>query len=83
MNFGLARRKIEELKQSAINFPGDHLFLQIDGMDNSKREDINKYLVAQLKTLSRFQGVPICRHQQIIRMKITHLAGYLKCHSSV
>ena len=50
MNFGLARRKIEELKQSAINFPGDHLFLQIDGMDNSKREDINKYLVAQLKT---------------------------------
>ena len=48
MNFGLARRKVEELKQSAIDFPGDHLFLQIDGMDNSKREAINKYCVANL-----------------------------------
>jgi hypothetical protein len=36
MNFGLARRKIEEVKQSALSFPSDHLFLQIDGMDNSK-----------------------------------------------
>ena len=36
INFGLARRKVEEVKQSAISFPSDNLFLQIDGMDNSK-----------------------------------------------
>ena len=29
MNFGLSRRKVAELKQSAISFPSDHLFLQI------------------------------------------------------
>ena len=36
MDFGLARRKVEEIKQSAITFPSDHLMLQIDSMDNSK-----------------------------------------------
>ena len=36
MKFGLARRKIQEIKQSSLNFPEDHLFLQIDGMDNQK-----------------------------------------------
>ena len=35
-NFGQARRKIEEIKQSALSFPKDHLFVQIDSMDNSK-----------------------------------------------
>ena len=35
-NFGRARRTIEEIKQLALSFPRDHLFLQIDSMDNSK-----------------------------------------------
>ena len=35
-NFGQARRKIEEIKQLALSFPHDHLFIQIDSMDNSK-----------------------------------------------
>ena len=34
--FGDARRKIEEIKQSSLSFPSDNLFIQIDGMDNSK-----------------------------------------------
>jgi hypothetical protein len=29
MNFGEARRKVEEIKQSAITFPSDNLFIQI------------------------------------------------------
>lgn len=36
MEFGMARRAVESLRQSAIDFPSDVLFLQIDGMDNSK-----------------------------------------------
>ena len=36
MNFGLARRKVEEIKQMAISFPRDHMFIQVDAMDNSK-----------------------------------------------
>jgi hypothetical protein len=32
MDFGLARRTIEEIKQTAITFPADNLFIQIDGM---------------------------------------------------
>ena len=35
-NFAAARRKIEEIKQSALSFPSDNLFIQIDGMDNNK-----------------------------------------------
>lgn len=37
LDFGLARQTIEYLRQSAIDFPEDTLFCQIDGMDNSKR----------------------------------------------
>ena len=36
INFGAARREVEEIKQSALRFPSDNLFVQIDGMDNSK-----------------------------------------------
>ena len=36
MDFGQARRKVEEIKQSALGFPHDHLFIQIDSMDNNK-----------------------------------------------
>ena len=36
LTFGEARRTIQEIKQSALSFPSDHLFLQIDGMDNKK-----------------------------------------------
>ena len=36
MDFGQARRSVEEIKQTAITFPEDNLFVQIDGMDNSK-----------------------------------------------
>ena len=36
IDFGLARRTIESLRQAAIDFPNDSLFIQLDGMDNSK-----------------------------------------------
>ena len=36
MEFGMARRKVEEIKQSSLSFPSDNLFLQVDSMDNSK-----------------------------------------------
>ena len=36
MDFGQARRTIEDIKQTAITFPADNVFLQIDGMDNAK-----------------------------------------------
>ena len=32
MDFGKARRTIEEIKQRAISFPEDNIFIQIDGM---------------------------------------------------
>ena len=38
---GLARRKIEEVKQSALTFPEDNLFVQIDSMDNYKEPFIS------------------------------------------
>ena len=34
--FGDARLKIQEIKQSSLMCPADHLFIQIDGMDNQK-----------------------------------------------
>ena len=36
MDFGMTRKTVESIKQSAINFPSDNLFIQCDGMDNSK-----------------------------------------------
>ena len=36
MTFGGAFRKVQEIKQSALSYPTDNLFLQVDGMDNSK-----------------------------------------------
>ena len=52
LNFSQARRKMEEIKQSAIRFPKDHLVVQLDGMDNTKsycprtldkgKKDVNK-----------------------------------------
>jgi hypothetical protein len=36
IDFGLARRTIESLRQAAIDFPNDSLFIQLDGMDNRK-----------------------------------------------
>ena len=36
LDFGMARKSVENIKQSALNFPGDNLFIQVDGMDNSK-----------------------------------------------
>ena len=40
---GASRKKIEEITQSAISFPSDHLCLKIDGMDN-KKSWIPRYL---------------------------------------
>ena len=31
-----ARLTVESIKQTAINFPDDNLFIQCDGMDNAK-----------------------------------------------
>ena len=39
-NFSGARKKMEEIKQAAIRYPRDHLVLQLDGMDNTKRRFI-------------------------------------------
>ena len=46
MNFGLARRKVEELKQSAISFPSDNLFIQIGrAFKSTTRQDSISQLV--------------------------------------
>ena len=36
LDFGMARKTVENIKQSALNFPSDNLFIQVDGMDNRK-----------------------------------------------
>ena len=36
IDFGMARQAVESLRQSAIDFPNDSCFIQLDGMDNSK-----------------------------------------------
>ena len=36
IDFGMARKSVESLRQAAIDFPQDSVFLQVDGMDNSK-----------------------------------------------
>ena len=36
MIFGGANRRIQEIKQTALTFPADNLFIQVDGMDNKK-----------------------------------------------
>lgn len=36
IDFGMARKTVESLRQLSIDFPNDVLFLQLDGMDNSK-----------------------------------------------
>ena len=40
IDFGMARKSVESLRQAAIDFPQDSVFLQLDGMDNSKVGDI-------------------------------------------
>ena len=35
-DFMSARLTVESIKQTAINFPDDNLFIQCDGMDNAK-----------------------------------------------
>ena len=36
MDFGMARRSVNEIRQTALDYPHDVLFIQSDGMDNSK-----------------------------------------------
>ena len=36
IDFGMARKTIESIKQTAINYPQDNIFIQVDGMDNAK-----------------------------------------------
>ena len=36
IEFGQARRKVNEIRESAERFPEEHIFVQIDGMDNNK-----------------------------------------------
>ena len=64
MNFGGARRKVEEIRQSAINFPSDNLFIQIDGMDNSKSylpryRELSKDQVQKERLPSKISGCTI------------------------
>ena len=49
--FGGAFRKIQEVKQSALVRPTDHLLLQVDGMDNHK-----SYLPRYLHNAKELQG---------------------------
>ena len=42
--FGQTRRKVEEIKQTALMFADDNMFMQIDSMDNNKSL-IPRYLV--------------------------------------
>ena len=42
MDFGMARRSVEEVRQNAIDFPHDVLFIQCDGMDN--RQGVTSHL---------------------------------------
>ena len=49
--FGGAFRKIQEVKQSALVRPTDHLLLQVDGMDNHK-----SYLPRYLQNAKELQG---------------------------
>ena len=32
MDYGMARKAIEEIRQSAVDFPDDNLFIQADGI---------------------------------------------------
>ena len=43
MDFGMARRSVEEVRQNAIDFPHDVVFIQCDGMDN--RQGVTSNLV--------------------------------------
>ena len=49
--FGGAFRRIQEIKQSALSHPTDHLFVQIDGMDNAK-----SYLPRYLQKAKETEG---------------------------
>ena len=49
--FGGAFRKVQEVKQSALSRPSDHLLLQVDGMDNHK-----SYLPRYLQNVKELQG---------------------------
>ena len=49
--FGGAFRKIQEVKQSALSRPSDHLLVQVDGMDNHK-----SYLPRYLQNVKELQG---------------------------
>lgn len=51
MDFVMARKTIESIKQSAISFPEDNLFIQCDGMDNSK-----SYLPRYLENAKQIVG---------------------------
>ena len=46
-----AFRKIQEVKQSALSRPSDHLLVQVDGMDNHK-----SYLPRYLQNAKELQG---------------------------
>ena len=61
IDFGMARRTVESLRQSAIDFPNDSLFIQLDGMDNSKSYvprflENSKKLVGTERLPSKIQG---------------------------
>ena len=47
----MARKAVESIKQTAFNFPSDNLFIQCDGMDNSKN-----YLPRFLENSKEFVG---------------------------
>ena len=36
LDYSLARKTVQNIKQSSLNFPRDNLMIMIDGMDNSK-----------------------------------------------
>ena len=72
---GGARQKMEEIKQSAIQFPDDCIVIQIDGMDNSKSycprmKEKSKKFAGLLRLPTKIQGCIIYSGHYVDKRKI-------------
>ena len=81
LKFGDARRKVGEIRQSAISFPSDNLFIQIDAMDNTKSylpryKVSSKDQVGKERLVSKISGCIISNgfyeHQRKVLFFINH-----------
>ena len=70
-----ARRRMEEIKQNAIQFPNDAIILQLDGMDNSKSycprmKEKTKKFAGILRLPTKIQGCIIYSGHYELKRKI-------------